>query len=993
MQPAPLRTDEAGSLQALAALQVLDSPPEAEFDALVRAASLLCGVPIALLSLVDAERQWFKAAVGLPGVTETPRDLAFCAHAVLGDAVFEVANAAQDPRFADNPLVAGPLGIRFYAGAPIQLRDGHRVGTLCLIDHQPRQLSSVQREALRCLAKVAGHALEGRRAMQQARQAVADSARAALLHKDSADAIARSEDRLRRLYETTPAMLYAVDAERRLTMVSDAWLARLGYARAEVLGRRAVEFFTPASREMARTVGTPALLASGRQDDMAFQMVTRSGEVIDVLLSAIVERGADGQPLRMLAGLQDVTLRRRAERALDEERQRLHNLIEGTSAGTWEWHVPSGAMRCNARWAAMLGYTLAELGPLSIETRTSRLHPDDVAPINHRMAEHFAGRSAQYEFEPRMRHRDGHWVWLLSRGRVMRWTADGQPEWMFGTVQDISARKQQEQALRESEGFVHRTGRLAGVGGWEMDIASGQITWSAETRRIHGVAADYRPVLAGAIEFYAPEARPVVQAAVERAMASGEPWDLELPFIPADGRRLWVRAVGAVEFADGRPVRLVGAFQDITARKQLERRLTDNERYLSQVMEASPLGMFVARASGRCLFTNAAWQRIAGMDGTACLGFGWHMATHPQDRAQTVVDWQRAIASGQPVAIEHRYQRPDGTVVWVWVHMAPIGRDGGDSNDGNGVSKGYSGGVVGTVEDITQKRLLDQTLADKSAELVRSNQDLERFAYVASHDLQEPLRMVTSYGQLLVRRHLAALPAEAQEFLQFMVDGGQRAQALIRDLLSLARIDSQARAWQAVPLASVLADALHQLRLQVQDSGATISHDALPTVLADQRQMGQLLTNLIGNALKFRAASAPAIHLSARRETAGWRISVRDNGLGIEAKFFDRIFLMFQRLHLRSEHEGTGIGLAICKRVVERHGGRIGVESTPGQGSTFWFVLPDGAGAVPMQTLADPQANPQANPQVNLQVNLQPPPQPCQPCQLQADTAADAPVT
>ena len=976
MQPAAPRTDEAGSLQALAALQVLDSPPEAEFDALVQAASLLCGVPIAMLSLVDHRRQWFKAAVGLHGVTETPRDVAFCAHAVLDDAVFEVIDAAQDPRFADNPMVAGPLGVRFYAGAPIQLRDGHRVGTLCLIDHQPRQLTDVQREALRCLARVAAHALEGRRAMHQAQQAVADSAQAALVLRHSADAIARSEDRLRRLYETTPAMLHTVDPQGRLTMVSDAWLARLGYARAEVLGRCSVEFFAPASRDFALAVSVPTLLAQGRHDEVECQLVARSGQVIDVLLSAIVERGADGHPLRILAGLQDVTLRRRAERALEEERQRLHNILEGTRAGTWEWHLPTGALHCNERWAALLGETLAELGPLSIHDCTDRLHPDDVAPVNHLMAEHFAGRSPHYEFEPRLRHRDGHWVWLLARGRVMRWTADGQPEWMFGTVQDISARKQQEQALRKSEDLLDRTGRLAGVGGWEIDIASGDITWSAETRRIHGVAADYRPVLASAIAFFAPDARPVIQAAVGRGLATGEPWDLELPFIPADGRAIWVRAVGAVERLDGQPVRLVGAVQDITARKQLERRLTDNERYLSQVMEASPLGMFVAQASGRCLFTNAAWQRIAGVDGSACLGDGWHMATHPQDRAQAVIDWRRAIASGQPVASEHRYQRPDGTVVWVWVHMAPIGRDSGDGiggiggddgddgDDGNGGSNAYSAGVVGTVEDITGRRLLAQSLAERSTELARSNEDLERFAYVASHDLQEPLRMVTSYGQLLARRYQAALPAEAQEFLQFMVDGGQRAQALIRDLLSLARIDSLPRARQAVPLESVLTDALRQLRLRVQDAGATITHDALPTVQADLRQMGQLLTNLISNALKFRGASAPAIHLAATREAGAWRISVRDNGLGIEARFFDRIFVMFQRLHLRSAHEGTGIGLAICKRVVERHGGRIGVESTPGQGSTFWFVLPDAAGApqadAPLHLHAHPQAGPSA---------------------------------
>jgi light-regulated signal transduction histidine kinase (bacteriophytochrome) len=176
-----------------------------------------------------------------------------------------------------------------------------------------------------------------------------------------------------------------------------------------------------------------------------------------------------------------------------------------------------------------------------------------------------------------------------------------------------------------------------------------------------------------------------------------------------------------------------------------------------------------------------------------------------------------------------------------------------------------------------------------------------------------------------------------------MVDGGQRAQALIRDLLSLARLDSQARPWQAVALDNTLADTLQQLRLRVQETGATVTHDPLPTVLADARQIGQLMANLVGNALKFCGPAAPSIHVSAVREGSGWRISVRDNGIGIEPRYFDRIFQMFQRLHLRSEYDGTGIGLAICKKVVERHGGRIGVESTPGQGATFFFTLPDHA--------------------------------------------------
>ncbi len=1034
MQPAPLRANEAAALLALDELAVLDSGPDAEFDALARAASLLCDVPIALISLIDAQRQWFKSAVGLDGIRETPRELAFCAHAVLGADVFEVPDAALDPRFADNPLVTGQPDIRFYAGAPLRLSGGEQVGTLCLIDRVPRALTETQRAALQALAVVAAQALESRRARQ--------------LAEEGAVALMASEARYRSLYQTTPAMLHAIDPEGRLLMVSDAWLERLGYAREDVLGRRSTEFFTEASREMALREGLPTLLARGWQREMAVQMLGRSGEVVDILLSAIVERDPAGRPLRVLAGLQDVTLRRRAERALEAEKQRLLNIIEGTQSGIWEWNIQTGELRLNERSAAMLGQTLAELGTQTIALRTQCTHPDDLPAAAAAMRLHLSGRSAHYEVESRVRHADGHWVWVLDRGRVLTHTPDGKPEWMFGIHQNISPRKQQEAALRQSEELLQRTGRLAGVGGWELDLASSEVTWSAQTHSIHGVPADYRPLLASAINFYAPEARPVIQAAVERCRADGTPWDLELPLITADGRRIWVRAVGSADFEAGQAVRLSGAFQDITERKRLESRLIDKERFLRQaldsvpgliahispdrrytlvnraytawddrpqaelvgrrvaevhgqagyallapqldrafagevvafevelqrgtelhamqvtyvpdfdeaeqvigvfsmkvdvtplrraeerlrlVMEASPQGMFTSDLQGLCTYTNAAWQRIAGCGLAQSLGLGMRDVIHPDDLPQLMAKSEAALHDGGIQSSEHRYRRPDGSVVWVRGHLTLLRR--------NGVPDSF----IGTVEDVTQRRLLDEALALKTTELARSNEELERFAYVASHDLQEPLRMVTSYGQLLAHRHLAELSPDGQEFLQFMFDGGQRAQALIRDLLSLARLDSQASPWQPVALEAVLADSLAQLQGPLQAAGAVVTHDPLPTVLADAGQMAQLFGNLLSNALKFHGAAAAHIHVAAERVGTSWRISVHDNGVGIEAQFFERIFVMFQRLHLRSAYEGTGIGLAICKKVVERHGGRIGVASKPGQGSTFFFTLPDHA--------------------------------------------------
>jgi light-regulated signal transduction histidine kinase (bacteriophytochrome) len=228
-------------------------------------------------------------------------------------------------------------------------------------------------------------------------------------------------------------------------------------------------------------------------------------------------------------------------------------------------------------------------------------------------------------------------------------------------------------------------------------------------------------------------------------------------------------------------------------------------------------------------------------------------------------------------------------------------------------------------------------------ELERSNRELEEFAYVASHDLQEPLRTVASYTQLLQRRYKGRLDGDADEFIDAAVEGAQRMQALIQDLLAYSRVGSRPEEDVAVDLGAVVEDVRKALRQAVADAGAeVVVAKALPTVVGRPRQFEQLLQNLVGNAVKFRDPARPCrVEVSAEAIPGGWRVEVRDNGIGIDPRHFDRIFQIFQRLHARDEYPGTGIGLAICKRIVELNGGRIGVESTPGQGSAFWFTVPD----------------------------------------------------
>jgi diguanylate cyclase (GGDEF)-like protein/PAS domain S-box-containing protein len=557
-RPAPHPANEDARLARLKSLNVLDSEAEPLFDALTRAAALVAGVPIAMVTLVDADRQWFKANHGLPGATQTPRDEAFCAYTILSDQVFEVQDATKDHRFDANPLVTGSPDIRFYAGAPIILSDGLGMGALCVIDREARQLTPAQREILQLLARAAAEALDQRALAVDRSQAL----------REEANVERANQDRIRYLYEETPAMLYSVDADDRLLSVSNRWLRRLGYTRGQVLGRRSAEFFTDASRERAAR-GLAELFATGRCDRVDYQMLRSNGEVIDVELSATVERGVGGKPIRSMSVIEDVTERRRAE----------------------------------AR-------------------------------------------------------------------------------------------------LRSSEAFLDRTGRMAGVGGWEVDLATSRITWSAQTCRLHEMPVGYEPGMEEALAFYAPEAREVIKDALALTVEEGGEWDLELPFITATGRKLWVRSMGAVEHVDGRPARLVGAFQDITMRKQAVLAMEASELRFRNLFQQS-LGLICTHdVDGVLLSVNQATARSLGYGVADMMGRRIHDFVRPELHGGLEEYLARVLINGSDAGMFELLASDGSAHVWQYNNM--LDDDGAEPY------------VIGHAQDITERRRLERSLRESA---------------------------------------------------------------------------------------------------------------------------------------------------------------------------------------------------------------------------------------------------------------------------------------
>jgi PAS domain S-box-containing protein len=374
---------------------------------------------------------------------------------------------------------------------------------------------------------------------------------------------------------------------------------------------------------------------------------------------------------------------------------------------------------------------------------------------------------------------------------------------------------------------------------------------------------------------------------------------------------------------------------EVAGRRRAIEELQQAENKYRTLLQSTDQGIYGVDRESRCMFINRSAALLLGYEAEEILGRNMHDLIH-----HTHADGTASSAAECPVCTTlhtGKGTRSDSEIFWRREGTSfPVEFSSHPILQGGSVS-----GAVIAFTDITQRRQAEKQLQETAVALERSNKELEQFAYVASHDLQEPLRMVASYVQLLARRYTDKLDADANEFINFAVDGAKRMQTLINDLLTYSRVGTRTKPLTMTDCEMVLQDALNNLQIAIAESGAVITHDTLPIVLGDNVHLSQLFQNLLSNAIKFRhRGEAPSIHIGAERRTTEWVLSVHDNGIGIDLRHAERIFQIFQRLHTRDEYPGTGIGLAVCKKIVERHGGHIWVESQPGHGTTFLFTFP-----------------------------------------------------
>jgi len=385
----------------------------------------------------------------------------------------------------------------------------------------------------------------------------------------------------------------------------------------------------------------------------------------------------------------------------------------------------------------------------------------------------------------------------------------------------------------------------------------------------------------------------------------------------------------------GGEMRFTAILRDVSDRRRTEQALRESEELFRTALQWSPIGMGIRELDGRWMAVNRALCSLVGYTEEELLRLDFRGISHPDDaEPDAVMASEMLDGLREGYAREKRYLHKDGHVVWALLAVTLVRGQDGEPRF-----------FITQMKDITARKRAEALVERQTEELARSNAELEQFAYVASHDLQEPLRMVASYTQLLSRRYSGQLDEKADRWIGYAVDGAQRMQALINDLLALSRVGTHGRAMESCDCDAVLARVLESLEVAVMESGARVTADRLPVVHADAIQIGQLFQNLVSNALKFRRPGVPPeIHVGVESHDMGggpgWLFTVRDNGIGMDPSYTEQVFVLFQRLHGRDEYPGTGIGLAICRKIVERHGGRIWVDSAPDEGSTFSFTLP-----------------------------------------------------
>jgi PAS domain S-box-containing protein len=731
------------------------------------------------------------------------------------------------------------------------------------------------------------------------------------------DALRESEDKFKYIFDYSVVGKSITDPDGGIT-VNKSFCAILGYTEQELIHKKWQEITHPEDIELSRRAIESLL--SGEEDSTRFikRYLHKDGSVVWTDVSTSLRRDEEGKPVYFMTSLLDITERIQSEEELRRSEARYRSLFENMLSGYAQCQMlfdendePSDFIYLNVNDAfekltglkGVVGKKVSEVIPGVQES-----NPELIETYG-RVAK--TGNPETFETDiPSL----GIWFSIS--------VYSPKQDYFVAVFDNITERKHADIALKQSEERYRTLIEQAGDGIFISDATGRYIDVNSAGLTMLGYSRE--ELLQMNLNDLIPSEDKGKKPPRLDEIRAGKTVITERRLICKDGSLLPVEISGKM-LADGR---LQGIVRDITERRKAEEALRlENERFM-RFVNSNIVGIVIAETNGRITLANDYYLNILGVryqdfiDGKV----DWRKFTPPEWLIADEKALRELSERGICEPYEKEYVREDGTRVPVYIADAML--PGPDEQ------------IAAFVLDITDRKRAEDAVQRIAEDLRRSNAELERFAYVASHDLQEPLRMITSYLQLLEQRYKDKLDGDALEYIDYAVDGSSRMKTLIADLLAYSRVGTRGKEFSLVECEAVLTDVLRNLKILINDSKAKITHDPLPRVIADDGQLASLFQNLIGNAIKFRGENPPEIHIGLKQEGGNWVFSIKDNGIGIDPQYFDRVFIIFQRLHTRKKYSGTGIGLAISKRIVERHGGRIWIESQPGSGSTFYFTIP-----------------------------------------------------
>lgn len=895
----PIPENEQERLKALKGYEILNSISEQEFDRITELAAIICNTPVSLITLIDENRQWFKAKVGID-LSETPREIAFCQYTIMQDTILEIQDTLQDDRFKDNVLVTGSTGVRFYAGVPLTDPSGYNLGTICVIDLQPRSLTEGQKKALTLLSQEVTGLIVDRRQKEELKN-------------------------FESLFQLSPDLICIPSVDGTIIKANPALQQLLGLSMEQLAGTSVYDYIHPDDIEPSKARMTH-LAAGGTVHNFVMRVRTIGNDYRSIQWAASPEKGTSN----LFAVGRDLTEELTREALLIENEAKLSAFFEN-SQGLMTTHDLDGKfLSVNFAGATMLGYTTGEI--------LGKTLADFVPPQYHDGLKHYLEQirnTGSTKGEVTFQHKDGSLkIWMFNN--VLERDATGQL-YIIGNAIDITERCELEKNLRRTQKILEETNNIARIGSWQADLESQKLYWSTVTREIHGMPADFEPDLLTGINFYkAGESREEIGKAVNKAIETGESWDLELQIVNAKGENVWVRAIGRAEIKDGICKRLYGTFQDIDEKKKAQIEANKSRAVLSAFVQHVPAAVAMLDNNMRYVAVSNSWLQDYDLQDKEVIGASYYdlfdfLPPEAKQRHSRIL--QGAIEHNEEDTFLYAKDKTQRYTAW---EMRPWYQ-----------FNGSIGGIMIFTQDVTQRVEHREQL--KAAKIQAEGASLAKSEFLAnmSHEIRTPLNGVIGFTDLVLKTKLTDTQ---QQYLTIVNQSANALLGIINDILDFSKIEAGKLELdiEQVDLFEMSAQATDLISYQIQDKGLEMLLNLkanLPRFIwTDAVRLKQILVNLLSNAVKFTEKGEIELKIEELSGAEGQsliRFTVRDTGIGIKLEKQNKIFEAFSQEDgsTTKKYGGTGLGLTISNKLLRMMDSQLELISNPDNGSTFFFDI------------------------------------------------------